>query len=77
MKKSNTINELKRPALEFPIMNLKPNQIKKTITSEKNNGSMIFSSGSSCMLCWNKNNIGTNEKRKGCKITLFSNCLIF
>ena len=51
MKKSNTINELKRPALEFPIMNLKPNQIKKTITSEKNNGSMIFSSGSSCMLC--------------------------
>ena len=50
MKNSNMINEVKRPAFEFPMINLNPNQITKAIISEKIIGSIIFPTESSCML---------------------------
>ena len=73
MKNSIMPKEVTSPALELPMMNLNTNQIMNVIKTEKNNGSVIFSIGSSWMLFWNKNMIGIKENKNGWNINLLSN----
>ena len=73
MVNDNNVNDVIKEDFVYPnnIFNGIHNIIAGTIDSPR--GMRISTSGTSCMLCWNKNKMGRNENKIGWTIILWFN----